>query len=50
MNEAAHKLGMGVEFFGDMMGKLEEYDFTLDFVGSETERQLKVSGLQGDLE
>ena len=50
MAEAAHQLGIGAEFLEDMFGKLEEYDFKLDFVGSPLETDLKVQGLEGDLQ
>lgn len=50
MNEAAQKMGIGVELFNSMFGKLEEYDFSNYVVESLTEAQLKTQQLEMDLE
>ena len=50
LNEAAQKMGIGVELFNSMFGKLEEYDFSNYVVESLTEAQLKTQQLEMDLE
>ena len=42
-------MGIGIEFFESMFGKLEEYGASNFVVESLTEAELKAQGLQADL-